>query len=104
MKLYMTTAKVLRALLEDPEVPRYGLEMTRATGVTSGALYPVLRRLQAEGLVTAEQEQIDPSVQERPARCYYRLTPDGLRFAVRELESLSARLRPPPRALRALAS
>lgn len=102
MKIRMTTALVLRALLEDPGRPRYGRELTRETGVMPGTLYPILRRLEAEGLVTSERELIDPHVQERPARNYVRLTPEGLAFAVRELETLAARLRPSARALRSL--
>jgi DNA-binding PadR family transcriptional regulator len=34
-------------------------------------------------------------VQERPARRYYRLTPDGEQLARRELAALADRLRPP---------
>jgi len=62
-------------LLDDPQVRRYGLEIMRATGLASGTLYPILTRLQETGWVRADWEDIDSSVEGRPARRYYSLTP-----------------------------
>lgn len=39
-------AKVLAALLAEPDEQRYGLDLMRLTGLPSGTLYPVLHRLQ----------------------------------------------------------
>jgi PadR family transcriptional regulator len=91
----MTMAKVLRALLEDPAKPSYGLELMKATGLPSGSLYPVLARLERERLVVSRREQIDPAAEGRPARRYYQLTPDGLQTARYELAALAEQLRPP---------
>ena len=77
MKLVYPAALILRSFLEDPAVPRYGIEFTGGLGISSGALYPILHRLEREGLIVSEWEQIDPHEQERPARRYYRLTPGG---------------------------
>src|SRR5262245_50452504 len=97
MKVTMTVAKVLRVFLEDPNAPRYGLELMKATGMPSGSLYPVLARLEHAGWVRSSREQIDPVVEGRPARRYYELTPDGLVAARYELAALAEQLRPPGR-------
>lgn len=94
IRMTTSVAQVLAVLLEDPQAGRYGLEMMRATGQPSGTLYPILTRLQEAGWLRADWEDIDPSVQGRPARRYYRLTPDGTQAARSELAALYAKLRP----------
>jgi PadR family transcriptional regulator PadR len=90
----MTTAvaKVAAALLAEPATDRYGLELMRATGLPSGTLYPILERLQRAGWVDARWEELDPVAAGRPNRRYYRLTPDGLVSARRELAALYQQL------------
>ena len=81
-------AKVVSVFLADPGANRYGLDLMRATGHPSGTLYPILLRLQRAGWVVAQWEDVDPASAGRPARRYYRLTPDGVvaaRAAVAEL-------------------
>jgi PadR family transcriptional regulator PadR len=97
VKVTVTMAKVLRALLEDPAKPSYGLELMKASSLPSGSLYPVLARLERAGLVVSWREQIDPAAEGRPARRYYQLTPDGLESARHELAALAEQLRPPRR-------
>ena len=94
IRITVSVAQVLAALLDDPEAGRYGLELMRATGLPSGTLYPILTRLQEAGWVRADWEDIDPSVEGRPARRYHRLTPEGVAAARVELAALQARLRP----------
>jgi DNA-binding PadR family transcriptional regulator len=53
--------------------------------LASGTLYPMLARLQEQGLVTSEWERA-PAVAGRPPRKYYRLTGEGARVARRQLE------------------
>lgn len=89
-----TVAQVLTVLLDDPRVARYGLELMRATGQPSGTLYPILARLQEAGWLRADWEDIDPAVEGRPARRYYRLTAEGTAAARVELAALRAKLRP----------
>ena len=84
-------AKVLAAFLEDPAADRYGLDLMKVTDMTSGTLYPILARLRAAGWVQAEWEQPDPDAS-RPARRYYRLTPDGRVWAHTEIAALQAQL------------
>ena len=47
VRLTQPTLKVLRFLLEKPREGRSGAEMSKATKVGSGTLYPMLARLEA---------------------------------------------------------
>jgi PadR family transcriptional regulator, regulatory protein PadR len=75
------TQLVLRALLADPAQERYGVEIGQAAGLPSGTIHPILARLEGVGWLTSRWEEIDPRVEGRPARRYYRLTPDGIELA-----------------------
>ena len=90
----VAVATVLAALLEEPEADRSGLELMAATGLPSGTIYPILRRLQDAGWVTAHWERIDPVAAGRPARRYYRLTADGVQQARAALAELRAATTP----------
>lgn len=84
-------AKVLAAFLDDPAADRYGLDLMRATDMPSGTLYPILARLRDAGWVSAEWEQPDPDAS-RPARRYYRLTPEGVEVARERVAALTRKL------------
>jgi PadR family transcriptional regulator, regulatory protein PadR len=90
------TALVLRALAEGY---RYGFDLMDATGLASGTVYPLLRRLEALGLVAAQWEAEDVAHREgRPARRYYQITAEGaavLADARRKFTGLDAGLRVP---------
>jgi DNA-binding PadR family transcriptional regulator len=92
LRVTAAVSKVLAAFLEDPEADRYGLDLMRASGHPSGTLYPILLRLQKAGWVEAHWEQIDPAAAGRPARRYYRLTPNGRVSAHTEIAALQAHL------------
>uniref|UniRef100_UPI002F910D2C PadR family transcriptional regulator n=1 Tax=Streptomyces sp. NBC_01562 TaxID=2975879 RepID=UPI002F910D2C len=94
-KLTPAVVRLLQAFLEDPEAPHFGAELTKKAHVSSGSLYPALRRFEAAGWVEGETEDIDPSEAGRPARRYYTLTPLGAREAHLALAELSHRVRPP---------
>jgi PadR family transcriptional regulator PadR len=62
--------------MADPLGKHWGYELSKAAGVRSGVLYPMLSRLLADGLLTDGWE--DPAtIQGRPPRRYYELTDDG---------------------------
>jgi PadR family transcriptional regulator PadR len=92
VRVTMAVSKVLAAFLEDPAADRYGLDLMRASGHPSGTLYPILLRLQQAGWVEAVWEEVDPATAGRPARRYYRLTPDGLVAARTEIAALRQQL------------
>jgi len=87
VRVTAAVAKVLAAMLAEPEADRYGLDLMQVTGHPSGTLYPILARLERAGWVDARWEDVDPSAA-RPARRYYRLTSDGASSARRELAAL----------------
>jgi len=70
---------LLRALSVRPLDWRYGYDMMKETGLSSGTLYPLLMRMTDQGLVEAEWR--DPVQPGRPARHAYRLTAAGLALA-----------------------
>jgi PadR family transcriptional regulator PadR len=73
----ISTQLVLRALLADPTAELYGVEIGDAAGLRSGTVHPILARLEGLGWVTSRWEDIDPSVEGRPARRYYAIDPNG---------------------------
>ena len=77
---------VLQVLLEDPQRELYGRELGEAAGLPSGTIHPILARLEGMGWLESRWEDVDASAAGRPARRYYRLTPDG---AVRSREALA---------------
>ena len=85
MKLTGPLERVLRAFLADPAAPRYGYDLMKASGLPSGTLYPLLSRLQEQGLVTSAWEPAGTDSSGRPARRYYRLTDEGIERGRQEL-------------------
>lgn len=85
MKLTAPLERVLRVLVADPSAPHYGYDLMKAARLPSGTLYPMLARLQQEGLVDSQWEDQRPDAGGRPPRKYYRLTAEGARVARLEL-------------------
>ena len=101
MRLTYPTALVLQALLDGHH---HGFDIMDATGLPSGTVYPILRRLDAEGCVRSRWEKEGVARKEqRPPRRYYELTAAGktvlasavARYPVpREVTGRLRRLRP----------
>jgi len=76
-----TAALMLLGVLDKAEKPMYGYQIAKFIEARSrdidimkqGALYPVLRSLESNGLLASE---VEPSVSGPPRR-YYRITPSG---------------------------
>lgn len=88
MKVTGPLERVLRVFLDDPAAPRYGYDLMKAARLPSGTLYPMLARLQDQGLVTSRWEA-QPGAAGRPPRKYYQLTTEGARTARLELAHAS---------------
>jgi DNA-binding PadR family transcriptional regulator len=84
-------ARVLGVFLQEPQAARYGGELMQATGLKSGAMYPILRRLREAGWLSVTDEAINRKVAGREPRRLHRLTSQALA----ELTALSDQLRPP---------
>lgn len=89
MKLTDALARVLRVFLEDPATDRYGYDLMKAAKLPSGTLYPMLSRLEAEGLVVSQWEPMRQDADGRPPRKFYSLTGKGERVARLELAQAS---------------
>lgn len=75
MNVTLPTTLVLQALARGH---RHGFDVMDATGLPSGTVYPILRRLEREGLVSADWEAPTAARDEqRPPRRYYELTAAG---------------------------
>jgi DNA-binding PadR family transcriptional regulator len=79
------TLKVVKLLLEKPLEGRSGADISRAVGVGSGTLYPLLARLENAGWLQSDWEAVDPAEIGRPRRRFYKLTGLGQTSASRAL-------------------
>jgi DNA-binding PadR family transcriptional regulator len=87
------TRQVLQALLDAPDDETYGFELVKVTGLPSGSVYPILRRLEDEKIINAREEVIDPNVRRPRYRIFYRLSADGRRVAREATREKSKALR-----------
>jgi len=57
---------------------RYGFDIMDASGLQSGTVYPILRRLEAAGMLRSRWEAVvDARDEQRPPRRYYQITEPG---------------------------
>jgi PadR family transcriptional regulator PadR len=78
-----TVSLALLSILVQSDEPLYGYQIGKLVGagdedasgvmVKQGAIYPVLRSLETQGLLASEREMSDSG----PPRRYYHATPDG---------------------------
>jgi len=99
------TQLVLRALLANPTREIYGLQICAEAGLPTGTIHPILARLETEyGWLTSHWEDINPQVEGRPRRRYYKLTEDGAeraRIALAQATTSISTLRLLPRSAEA---
>ena len=91
MRISLQTVSVLRALKENAPSWSYGYDLSKATGIKSGTLYPILARLHDENWL--ETKWTKPQELGRPPRHHYRLTSTGLKEAGRILSSKETKKR-----------
>ena len=89
VKLTGPLERVLRVFLAELSARHYGYDLMKAAKLPSGTLYPMLARLQDQGLVTSEWEPQPDDASGRPPRKYYQLTGEGIRVARLELAKAS---------------
>lgn len=93
-RLSPETLRVLEQFVHRPSAWRYGYELSRATDLKSGTLYPILMRLADCALLETRWVVTEDGV---PPRHTYRLTTKGLelgRSKVPERRGRKLRLRP----------
>ncbi len=89
MKLTGALERVLRAFLADPAADRYGYDLMKVAKLPSGTLYPLLARLEAEGLISSQWEPPREDAGGWPPRKFYRLTVEGERVVRLQLAEAS---------------
>ena len=90
LRLSPQTLLVLDAFLVRADEWKYGYDLSRATGLKSGTLYPILMRMAERKLLETSWETVEAG---KPPRHLYRLTPDGMQFAREHRVSRAARVR-----------
>jgi PadR family transcriptional regulator, regulatory protein PadR len=86
-----TLIALLAALMTDPSSEWYGLELMKASGLSSGTLYPLLQRLVADGWLQRTREVASDAG--GPTRRLYKLTGTGVLAADAALGKAAARAR-----------
>lgn len=89
IRMSLQTLRLLDALLLRPSEWHYGYDLSRATGLKSGTLYPILMRLKKHRWLEAHWET--PQQPGRPSRHVYRLTSQGLELASQALREVQSR-------------
>lgn len=74
-RLTRTTTRALLAFLEAPRNWRYGYDLMKDAGLSSGTLYPLLARLAEDGWLESRWEESEHPG--KPPRQLYRLTATG---------------------------
>jgi PadR family transcriptional regulator len=78
-RLTYPTALVLHAVAEGF---RYGFDIIDVSGLASGTVYPILRRLEEAGLLRSRWEAVQTAREgQRPPRRYYQVTGAGAEVA-----------------------
>ena len=77
LELELRRGVVVFATLSQLRAPRYGYELRQALAdqgmpIEEGTLYPLLRRLESQGLLTSQWR-----IEDGPPRRYYSLNADG---------------------------
>jgi PadR family transcriptional regulator, regulatory protein PadR len=79
MRMTHALIAVAIEIMDDPTGRHWGYALSRASGVRSGVLYPMLSRFLDEGWVTDGWEDPATIRKKRPPRRYYELTDEGRR-------------------------
>jgi DNA-binding PadR family transcriptional regulator len=78
------TLNLLRSLMDEPRKWHHGYELSKATELLSGTLYPILMRLSDRGFL--EHKWVETEAPGRPPRHVYRLTAAGVAHARQQFE------------------
>ncbi|MFI5591279.1 PadR family transcriptional regulator [Amycolatopsis sp. NPDC051758] len=76
MRVTYALVRLAAALMNAPDERHWGYELSRASGVRSGAMYPRLSTMLEEGWLTDGWESAGET-SGRPPRRYYHLTDKG---------------------------
>jgi PadR family transcriptional regulator PadR len=87
-QLTVTSVAVLHAIANGA---RHGFEIIDVCGAPGGTIYPALTRMERDGLLSSDWEDVDDARKEgRPPRRNYALTPVGVRALNETLSRMHA--------------
>lgn len=78
---YTFRALLILRIFRESQGEHVGADLMRATGLSSGSLYPLLRNLEERGTLSSRWEDGDPAKLNRPLKRLYQLTAQGKRDA-----------------------
>ena len=78
------TLNLLQSLMDEPRKWHHGYELSKATELRSGTLYPILMRLSGRGFL--DHKWVETPEAGRPPRHVYRLTAKGVAHAKEQFE------------------
>lgn len=85
MRITPATRAIFDALAGfDAETGTYGRQLAAVAGLPTGTVYPLLDKWEREGVLTSCWEVIDPAVEGRPARRYWKFTSEGAALAAED--------------------
>jgi PadR family transcriptional regulator len=87
-RLTSQSLRVLKLFVDAPSRTCSGAEMMKATGLSSGTLYPILLRFEEYGLLESSWEKEKPQSLGRPRRRLYSVTGLGLKVGREALSEL----------------
>jgi len=93
-RLSRQAVTLLAVMLAEPAKEWWGSGLCGELKLPSGTIYPLLARLEDDGLLTSRNEVIDFAAAKRPRRRYYRLTGEGETVARAEIAELQRALNP----------
>lgn len=70
----LDVVSILKRVYPNPIV---GADLCRETGIATGTIYPMLRRLEQKGWLTSEWEDTDPHIRKQSKRRIYWITELG---------------------------
>ena len=68
-----------------------GYDLSKALGIASGTLYPLLVKMEGAGLLYSRWEDGDPQKMGRPRRRYYRINGQGIRAVTTRMRDIDPR-------------
>lgn len=75
MRKTQATVQVALALMAGPYGRHWGYQLSKATGLRSGVLYPIIHRMHDDGWL---KDGWEPNLNGKPPRRYYEITEKGL--------------------------
>ena len=88
LRLTFQALRILGLFLDNPKSEVTGADIIRESGLASGTVYPLLLRFERVGFLESYWEAKAPTLLGHPRRSFYKITPQGMAFAIDALRHL----------------